>query len=149
MLILRPPDANSQLIEKKLWWWERLKAGEEGDDREWDGLMVSLTQWTWVCVDSRNWWSTGSPGMLRFMWLQRVRHDRATELNWLSQIKEPNNIIWTQVQSLGRGDLLEKEMAIHSTILAWKIPWMEKPGRLQSMGSQRVRHDWATWLYLL
>ena len=47
----------------------------------------------------------------------------------------------TQVQSLGREDPLEKEMATHSSILAWKIPWMEEPGRLQSMGSQRVRHD--------
>ena len=45
------------------------------------------------------------------------------------------------VQSLGREDLLEKEMATHSCILAWKIPWMEEPGRLQSMGSQRVEHD--------
>ena len=44
-------------------------------------------------------------------------------------------------QPLGREDLLEKEMATHSSILAWKIPWMEEPGRLQFMGSQRVRHD--------
>ena len=47
----------------------------------------------------------------------------------------------TRVQSLGREDPLEKEMAIHSNILAWRIPWMEKPSRLQSTGSQRVRHD--------
>ena len=47
----------------------------------------------------------------------------------------------TWVQSLGQEDLLEKEMAIHSSILAWKIPWMEEPGRLQFMGSQRVGHD--------
>ena len=47
----------------------------------------------------------------------------------------------TQVQSLGWGDPLEKEMAPHSSILAWKIPWMEEPGRLQSMGLQRVGHD--------
>ena len=46
-----------------------------------------------------------------------------------------------RVQSLGREDPLEKEMAIHSSILAWRIPWMEKPGRLQSTGSQRVGHD--------
>ena len=46
-----------------------------------------------------------------------------------------------QVQSLGREDLLEKEMTTHSNILAWKIPWMEEPGRLQSMGLLRVRHD--------
>ena len=47
----------------------------------------------------------------------------------------------TWVQSLGREDLLEKEMATHSSILAWKIPWMEEPGRLQTVGSQRVGHD--------
>ena len=45
------------------------------------------------------------------------------------------------VQSLGREDPLEKEMAIHSSTLAWRIPWREEPGRLQSMGSQRVGHD--------
>ena len=47
----------------------------------------------------------------------------------------------TQIQFLGQEDLLEKEMATHSSILAWKIPWMEEPGGLQSMGSQRVGHD--------
>ena len=52
-----------------------------------------------------------------------------------------------QVQSLGWEDLLEKEMATHSSILAWKIPWTAKPGRLQSMGSQRVGHDLGTSLH--
>ena len=47
----------------------------------------------------------------------------------------------TQVRSLGQEDPLEKEMATHSSILAWKIPWVEEPGGLQSMGSQRVEHD--------
>ena len=47
----------------------------------------------------------------------------------------------TQIRPLGREDPLEKEIAIHPSTLAWKIPWMEEPGRLQSMGSQRVRHD--------
>ena len=50
----------------------------------------------------------------------------------------------TQVQSLSQEDSLEKEMAIHYSILAWKIPWMEEPGGLQSIGSQRIRHDWVT-----
>ena len=54
----------------------------------------------------------------------------------------------TWVQSLGQEDLLEKETATHSSILAWKIPSIEKPGRLQSMGSQRVGHNWATSLSL-
>ena len=49
-----------------------------------------------------------------------------------------------QVWSLGQEDSLEKEMATHSSILAWRIPWTEEPGGLQSMGSQRVRHDWTT-----
>ena len=47
----------------------------------------------------------------------------------------------TQVQSLGWEDPLQKGMATHSSILAWRIPWTEEPGRLQSMGSQRVRHN--------
>ena len=47
----------------------------------------------------------------------------------------------TRVQSLDREDPLEKEMATNSSTLAWKVPWMEEPGRLQSMGSQRVGHD--------
>ena len=47
----------------------------------------------------------------------------------------------TQVRSLGQEDPLEKEMATHSSTLAWRIPWTEEPGRLQSMGSQRVGHD--------
>ena len=52
-----------------------------------------------------------------------------------------------QVQSVGWEDPLEKEMATHSSTLAWKIPWTEERGRLQSMGSQRVGHDWATLLF--
>ena len=54
----------------------------------------------------------------------------------------------TRIQYLGWEDFLEKEMVTHSSILAWKIPRMEEPGRLQSMGSQRVGHDWATSLSL-
>ena len=58
---------------------------------------------------------------------QKVKHLLAMKENW--------------VQSLGREDPLEKGMSTHSSIFAWKIPWMEEPGRLQSMGSQRVEHD--------
>ena len=67
---------------EKTWCWERLKVGGKGDDRGWDSWMASLTQWTWVCVNSRSWWWTGRPGVVRFMGLQRVGHDWATELNW-------------------------------------------------------------------
>ena len=60
---------------------------------------------------------------------------------WLRRVKRLPTIQETRVQSLGQEDLLEKEMATHFSILAWKIPWMEEPGRIQSMGSQRVGHD--------
>ena len=66
-------------------------------------------------------------------------------LPWTSQVaqtvKHLPALQDTRVQSLGLEDLLEKEMAIHSSTLAWKIPWTEEPGRLQSMRLQRVRHD--------
>ena len=67
---------------KRPWSWESFKAGGEGDDRGWDGWMASPTQWTWVWVNSRSWWWTGRPSVLRFMGSQRVRHDWATEVNW-------------------------------------------------------------------
>ena len=56
-------------------------------------------------------------------------------------VKRLSTMRETRVRSLGRGDPLEKEMAPHSSTIAWKIPWTQEPGRLQSMGSQRVRHD--------
>ena len=66
------------------WFWERLTAGREGDDRGWDGWMALPTQCTWAWVGSGSWWWTVKPGMLWFMGSQRVRHDwdSATELNW-------------------------------------------------------------------
>ena len=59
-----------------------MRAGGEGDERGWGGWMASSTQWTWVWVDSGTQWWTGRPGVLRFMGLQRVRHDWVTELSW-------------------------------------------------------------------
>ena len=56
-------------------------------------------------------------------------------------VKRLSKMWETRVQSLGWEDPLEKEMAIHSSTIAWKIPWTEEPGRLQSLGSQRVGHD--------
>ena len=67
---------------KRPWCWERLKEGGEGDDREWDGWMASLAQWTWVRASSRSWWCTRQPGVLQSMGSQRVKHNWAAELNW-------------------------------------------------------------------
>ena len=77
--ILRPTYEKNWLIGKdpdagRDWRWE--------DDREWDGWMASLTQWTWVWVGSGSWWWTGKPGVVQSMVSQRVGHDWATELNW-------------------------------------------------------------------
>ena len=66
---------------EKTWCWERLGAGEEGDDRGWDGWMASRTQWTWVWVSSSSWWWTEKPGVLQSMGLQRV--DTTERLNWI------------------------------------------------------------------
>ena len=63
----------------------------EGDDRGWDGWMVSPTWWAWVWVNSGTLWWTGRPGVLQFMGLQRVGHDWATELNW-------TELNWTEEQ---------------------------------------------------
>ena len=62
------------------WCWKRLKAGEEGDDRGWDGWLASPTWWTRVWASSSSWWWTGKPGVLQSVGSQRVRHDWATEL---------------------------------------------------------------------
>ena len=68
-----------------------------------------------------------------------------TSIYWTSvvsqTVKRLSTMQETRVRSLGREDSLEKEMAIHSSIIAWKIPWTEEPGRLQSIGLQRVGHD--------
>ena len=77
--ILWPPDSNSQLIGKRPWCWERLRARGEGGNRGWDGWTASPTKWTWVWVNSGRRWRTGKPGVLQLMWLKRVRHDWATE----------------------------------------------------------------------
>ena len=86
-------------------------------------------------------------------------HKESDTTAWLTLIKCKQSLVaqtvkylstmWeTWVRSLGQEDRLEKEMAIHSSTIAWKIPWTEEPGRLQSMGSQRDGHDWTTSLSL-
>ena len=86
--VLWPPDVTHL---KRPWCWGRLKAGGEGGDRGWHGWMALPTRWTWVWTRSRSWWWTGKPGVLQSMGSQRVRHDWATELNWVSQIVFPQN----------------------------------------------------------
>ena len=77
--ILWPPWREEPTHSRRPWFWERLRAGGEGDNRGWDGWMALLTQWTRVGASSGRWWRTGQPGALQSAGLQRVRHNWATE----------------------------------------------------------------------
>ena len=77
----------------------KIEGGVEGDDRGWDGWMASLTQWTWVWVDSRRWWWTGGPGVLQSIGSQRVGHDWVTELNWTEVTDGDSNMLRNQGSS--------------------------------------------------
>ena len=74
-------------------------------------------------------------------WTSKEKLPRAMASLVAQRVKRLPAVQETWVRSLGQGDPLEKEMATHSSTLAWKVPWTEKPGRLQSMGLQGVRHD--------
>ena len=140
---------------KRLWCWQGMGAGE-GDDRGWDGWMASPTRWTWVWVNSRSWWWTGRPGVLRFMGSQRVGHDWVTELNWGNNCGE------------GKGNTLQPSMGslrarhdwVTSLSLFTFMHWRRKcqptpvflPGGSQGqgslvgchlLGSHRVGHNWS------
>ena len=98
----------------------------------------------WLC---QSLWLCGSQSTVENS--ERDGNTRPPDLSSLvaQRLKRLPAMWETWIWSLGWEDLLEKETAIHSSTLAWKIPQMEEPGRLQSMGSQRVRHDWATSLH--
>ena len=87
--ILWPPDAKNRLTGNDHDGGKDWRAGGEGDDRGLDGWMASMTQCTWVWVNSGSWWWTGKPGMLQSMGLQRVGHDWATELNGTVKKRPP------------------------------------------------------------
>ena len=92
--ILRPTWCEELTHFKRPWCWETLKKGGEGDNRGWEGWMASLTQWTWVWVNSRSSWWTGSPGVLQSMGLQKswTRLSEWTELNGSVSKKYRNQI---------------------------------------------------------
>ena len=117
---------------KRLWCWEGLGAGGEGEDREWDGLMASLTWWTWIWVNSGSWWWTGRPGVLQFMGLQRVGH----ELNW-TELKQTIYIVCyssTTRMNLTGTKLSEKK---HSqNIKTLHAPWLHSCDTLENVEVQ-------------
>ena len=110
---------------------EKIEDGGEVDNRQWDGWMASLTQWTWVWANSGRWWRTGNPGVLWSMRVQRVGHDLTTNhssvdghlgcFHVLAIINSSYiNLVVLMVKNLPSvsGNPLQKEMATHSSILA-------------------------------
>ena len=105
---------------KRLWCWEGLGAGGEGDDRGWDGRMAFMTWRTWIWVNSGSWWWTGKPGVLRFIGSQRVRHNWVTELNWTImkkqkgtyQMKGQDKTPEKQLYEMEMGNFPEKEFRL-------------------------------------
>ena len=95
--ILWPTDGKNWLIGKDPG-FERLKAGGERNNRGWDGWMASLTQWTWVWVDSGSWWWARRPGILWFVGSQRVGDHWATGLNWTER-KWAEDLVKSWIQS--------------------------------------------------
>ena len=150
--------------------WERWLSSVEDSLRR--GLAVSSQWLRWVefCPSRRCWSPDSSTPVNLCRWSRWSRLDeiirmspnpiwcyqkgeiwteidmgRGTRTSLVAQTVKRLSTMWeTWVQSLGWEDPLEKEMAIHSSTIAWKISWTEEPGRLQSMGSQRVGHDWVT-----
>ena len=104
----------------------RLRAGGKEDDRGWEGWMASLTQWPWVWVNSRSWWWTWRPGMLRFMGSQRVRQTEQlnwTELNWHEQFRRAKLLLESWLGCLPReqGVLRKKRQQIGSIAFTTKF----------------------------
>ena len=116
----------SQFFYKGAWLFSKTTISGQSKS-EWI-FFQSWTVWTWAHSNTRE------PSELHGLVAQRLKHLPAMWETW--------------VRSLGWEDPLEKEMATHSSILAWRIPWTEEPGGLQSTGSQRVGHAWATSLTL-
>ena len=133
----------------------KIEGGGERDDRGWDGWMASATQWTWVWENSGSWWWTGRPGVLQSMgsqsqtWMSdwtKLRTGQgfpggASGKELSCQCRRHKRL---RFDSLGWEDPLEKEMATHSSILDWEIPWTEKLMGYSPWGRKRVRHNLAT-----
>ena len=115
----------------------KIQGGKRRDDRGWDGWMASLTQWTWVWLNSRSWWWTGRPSVLQSMGLQRIGYHWATELNWL--------ILW--VRNSGRacsGGLRQihmvsaQQLELEDTL--WRRFYYSHAYHLQSLLSLSIWH---------
>ena len=96
----------------------------------------------------KHWGINSAPSIMHLLSAGTARDESLCWASLVAQlVKNPPALRETWVPSLCWEDALEERMAIHSSILAWRIPWTEEPGRLQFMESQRVGHDWATYTH--
>ena len=129
---------NAASMPLALYWGSTLSSFSNQDvQRPQTSFLHELHRFHWICEKS----------LFPFANLCCVRQISGASLV-VQRVKRLPARRETSVWSLGRKDLLEKEMATHSSILAWRIPWMEESGRLKPMGLQKVGHDWATSLWL-
>ena len=133
-------------------WSDLAAAAAAATQYPFNPLLICLNQWE--LVSNYCYWEPWLKQILLcIVWKPAFHDDLWITLPWYSLygfpfvaqvVKHLPVMQDIQAWSLGQEDPLEKEMATHSSILAWKVPWTEEPSGLQSMGSQRVRHDWAT-----
>ena len=131
--------------------------GSPGPDLEcWE--LQHFSHWGSSTRLTKQWWGEGGGNGVRFIFVAVyfLSSSRCINIDTLAlqrtslvaQMVKCLSTMWeTWVRSLGQEDPLEKEMAIHSSTISWKIPWTEEPGRLQSMRSQRVGHDWKQYYF--
>ena len=129
-------------------WWQEKRMLED----EMVGWRGSPTQWTWVWASSRIWWWAGKPGFtlsrnLKFVCWVSERHSFGSAKTVLFTHSTNRNSKFHVEQIAIKVGIyilfLEKEMATHSSVLAWRIPGTGEPGRLPSLGLHRVGHDWS------
>ena len=116
---------------KRLWCWEGLVAGGEGNDRGWDGWMASPTRWTWVCVNSGSWWWTERPGVL---WCWR----RFLRVPWTAK-RSNRSILKESSPECSLEGLMLKLKLQYFGYLMWRVDSMEKTLMLGGIGGRRRR----------
>ena len=126
----------SQLIGKKPWCWERLRAGVEGSNREWDGWMTSPIQWTWVWANSGRWWRTGKCGVLQSMGSQSqiwLSDWTTTATLWVSYFLPTLHIRKWRSREFQK--LQDRKWISH--LSTWnEVPWVD------IKCSQHIHHSW-------
>ena len=130
-------------LEKKTLILGGLGAGGGGDNRGWNGWMALLTLWTWVCINSRSWWWTGRPGMLQFTGSQRVRHDWATELNWI-ELNVPITVTNNHCHPQPQNERESSSWQFHWPVSLWHPQILEFGGVWASQKTLELR-QFSLW----